>query len=93
MVKQGMQNWLVKFDIILGTNGYVVLDIGLYVGDGVSVTKFSSGSLTAKGVGSNEAKAYINAFKQIRPENKDFKAVIDAAKPKILEYHQHRHHR
>lgn len=29
MVKQGMQNWLVKFDIILGINGYVVLDIGL----------------------------------------------------------------
>jgi len=27
--KQGMQNWLVKFDIILSDNEYVVLDIGL----------------------------------------------------------------
>jgi hypothetical protein len=29
MAKQRIQNWLVKFDIILGINGYVVLDIGL----------------------------------------------------------------
>ena len=29
MVKQGFKNWLVKFDIILGKNEYVVLDIGL----------------------------------------------------------------
>ena len=65
----------------------VVLDIGLFVGDGVSGTKFSSGSITAKGVGSNETKAYINAFKQLRPENKEFKNVIEAAKPKILEYY------
>ena len=65
----------------------VVLDIGLFVGDGVSGTKFSSGSITAKGVGSNETKAYINAFKQLRPENKEFKSVIEAAKPKILEYY------
>ena len=27
--KQGMQNWLVKFDIILSDNKYVVLDIGM----------------------------------------------------------------
>jgi hypothetical protein len=26
---QGMQNWLIKFDIILGKNTYVVLDIGM----------------------------------------------------------------
>tara|TARA_B100000886_G_C20399712_1_gene481996 strand:+ start:384 stop:1286 length:903 start_codon:yes stop_codon:yes gene_type:complete len=29
MIKIGIQNWLIKFDIILGTEGYVVLDIGL----------------------------------------------------------------
>ena len=27
--RQGMQNWLVKFDIILSDNAYVVLDIGM----------------------------------------------------------------
>ena len=68
----------------------VVLDIGLFVGDGVSGTKFSSGSITAKGVGRTEAKAYINAFKQISPENKEFKRIIEQAKPKILEYYNTR---
>ena len=29
MKNQGLENWLVKFDIILAVNGYVVLDIGL----------------------------------------------------------------
>ncbi len=29
MKSQGLENWLVKFDIILAVNGYVVLDIGL----------------------------------------------------------------
>tara|TARA_Y200000002_G_scaffold381917_1_gene397289 strand:+ start:331 stop:1230 length:900 start_codon:yes stop_codon:yes gene_type:complete len=29
MIDQGLKNWLVKFDIILGNNNYVVLDIGL----------------------------------------------------------------
>lgn len=68
----------------------VVLDIGLFVGDGVSGTKFSSGSITAKGVGSNETKAYINAFKQLNPNNAMFKQVIEQAKPKILEYYNTR---
>ena len=25
----GMQNWLLKFDILIGDEGYVVLDIGM----------------------------------------------------------------
>jgi len=29
IIKQGMQNWLIKFDIILSKNNYVVLDIGM----------------------------------------------------------------
>lgn len=68
----------------------VVLDVGIFVGDGITGTKFSSGSIQVKGVGANETKAYLNAFKQLKPENKEFGRIITMAKPKILEYYNTR---
>lgn len=65
----------------------VTLDVVFYVGDGISGTKFGSTTVTAKGVGSNENKAYISAFNQIRANNSSIQKLIDRSKQKILEYY------
>jgi len=63
------------------------LNVTLYIGDGVSGTKFSSTSLTCKGVGVNETKAYISAFNSINFNNPEVKNFIENGKTKIIEYY------
>lgn len=65
----------------------LVLNVNLYVGDGLEGTKFGSTSLTVKGVGANENKAYINAMKQIKPGNTEIKELISSAKQRILDFY------
>ena len=43
------------------------LDITFYIGDGIEGTKFASKSVSVKGVGTNETKAYIEAIKMVKP--------------------------
>ena len=47
----------------------LVLEVTLYIGDGFVGTKFSSTSISVKGVGESETKAYISALKGISPTN------------------------
>ncbi|TCC93606.1 hypothetical protein EZ428_02210 [Pedobacter frigiditerrae] len=63
------------------------LDITLYIGDGIDGTKFSSTSVSVKGVGENETKAYISAIKGINANNNAIKTFIESGKAKILKYY------
>lgn len=63
------------------------LDITLYIGDGIDGTKFSSTSVSVKGVGENETKAYISAIKGISASNNAIKTFIESGKAKILKYY------
>ncbi|WP_316769891.1 hypothetical protein [Pedobacter frigiditerrae] len=63
------------------------LDITLYIGDGIDGTKFSSTSVSVKGVGENETKAYISAIKGISANNNAIKSFIESGKAKILKYY------
>lgn len=65
----------------------VVLNVHLFVGDGLEGTKFGSTMLTVKGVGSNENKAYINALKQLKSGNPEIKKLISSAKQRILDFY------
>ena len=65
----------------------VSLDVIFFVGDGFSGTKFGSTSVSVKGVGSNENKAYISAFNQIKANNPNIVELIKLSKTKILEYY------
>ncbi len=64
-----------------------VLDVTLYIGDGIVGTKFSSTSISAKGVGENETKAYISAIKSISPTNSAIQSFVESGKAKIVEYY------
>ena len=65
----------------------LTLEISFYVGDGIDGIKFSSTTMQAKGVGTNETKAYIDAIKTINPENTNFTKLLNEGKNKILVYY------
>lgn len=64
-----------------------VLEVTLHIGDGIEGTKFSSTSITVKGVGENETKAYISALKGINPKNATIQSFVENGKSKIIEYY------
>jgi hypothetical protein len=76
-------------DIIAGPPQMIAqnLDISLYVGDALTNTVFSNTTITVKGVGTNENKAFIEAFKTINPKNKDVVAFLEEGKTKIISYY------
>ena len=63
------------------------LEVGLYIGDGVSGTLFASTSSTVKGVGETETKAYINALKNLQTKSPDYQTFIENGKNKIVAYY------
>ncbi|EKT4553024.1 hypothetical protein JE945_002200 [Flavobacterium psychrophilum] len=64
------------------------LDITLYIGDGYEGTKFASQSITVKGVGENQTKAYISALKNLKPNAPSYQTFIQTGKTKIIEYYK-----
>ena len=63
------------------------IDVTLFVGDAVTNTIFSNTTLTLKGVGTNENKAFVEAFKTINAKNKDVVAFLEEGKIKIINYY------
>lgn len=63
------------------------LEITFYIGDGIDGTLFSSTSITSKGVGETEDKAFIAALKSIKANDAAFTALINKGKNRILEYY------
>ena len=68
----------------------LALDVTIYVGDGLDGTLFDSESMTLKGVGTNEAKAYMGAIKQIKGNNPNLQNLIKTGKTKIIQYYNDR---
>ncbi|MDD2821846.1 MAG: hypothetical protein PHW29_11335 [Flavobacterium sp.] len=65
----------------------LTLDVTLYIGDGIDGKKFASKSLTLKGVGTNETKAYIDAMKTINQNDAGIQYFVTNAKDKIIDYY------
>lgn len=65
----------------------LTLEITFYIGDGIDGKLFASTSIEVKAVGTNETKAYIAAFKQIKPAHPDLKNLLEEGKTKIIEYY------
>lgn len=76
-------------DIISGAPQMIAqnLDITLFVGDASSNIIFSNTTINLKGVGANENKAFIDAFKTINPKNKEIVACLEEGKKKIIAYY------
>ena len=54
----------------------------MYIGDGIEGTLFASVTITNKGVGNTEAKAYGMAFKGIKPTSDEIQSFIEEGKQK-----------
>ena len=63
------------------------LEVTLYIGDGIEGTKFNSTSISVKGVGENETKAYIAALKNISPSNAKIQTFVEEGKTRIIEFY------
>lgn len=66
------------------------LDITLCIGDGIDGTKFASTTISTKGVGENETKAYISALKSLKTNDPAYQTFIEKAKTKIIDYYNKR---
>jgi len=65
----------------------MTLEVTFFVGDAQTKTKYASASIQAKGVGSNETKAYIECLKNIKPGAPELKNMVETGKRKIIEYY------
>ena len=76
-------------DIIAGPPQMIAQNINLtlFVGDIINNTVFSSLTIGIKGVGTNENKALIDAFKNLNPKNKEIQSFLEEGKKKIIEYY------
>jgi len=63
------------------------LDVTLYIGDGIEGKLFSSTSVTLKGVGETETKAYMAALKNLKTSDPRYQTFIEQGKNKIIEYY------
>ncbi len=66
------------------------LEVSLYIGDGIDGTLFASTSVTLKGVGQSETKAYISAIQNLKVDDSKYKSFIETGKNKIIEYYNSR---
>jgi hypothetical protein len=64
-----------------------VLEVTLYIGDGIDGTKFASVSVQVKGIGESETKAYISALKNLKTNDPQYQLFIETGKTKIIEYY------
>jgi hypothetical protein len=63
------------------------LAVSFYIGDGIEGVKYSTYSVSVKGNGYSETKAYIAALKQIKTNEVRVKQFVDDAKTKIGTYY------
>ena len=64
------------------------LEITLMMGDIEADKLYSTMTITAMGVGTNETKAYIAAIKNIKPKNAEITAFMEESKQKIVDYYE-----
>ena len=77
-------------DIIYNTQQQFVLnlDLSLSVVDNISGTIFAAKTISLKGVGTNETKAFNAAFRTLSKNHTQVKELVAIAKQKILDYYE-----
>ena len=63
------------------------MDIELFIIDYVSKKIFSTVTLSVKGVGKNDTKAYLQGIKRINPKSSKVRSFIKKGKQKIIEHY------
>lgn len=66
------------------------LDVNFYIGDGQEGKLYATKSVSVKGVGANETKAYLDALKNIKANDPGMQSFLSGAKTKIIDYYNAR---
>lgn len=76
-------------DIIPGPPQMIAqnLEVSLFIGDAITNAIFSNVKFSLKGIGTNENKAFVDAFKKINPKNNELASFIEIGKKKINDYY------
>lgn len=64
------------------------VDLTLYVMDVFAKKTFNSTTISTRGVGNSEAKAYIACFQKVAPTNKDLQAFLKNTNSRIITYYE-----
>jgi|APCry1669188970_1035186.scaffolds.fasta_scaffold00234_13 hypothetical protein len=80
---------LLTKDIVAGPPQMIVqnLEFTFYIADYRQKTVLSTASLSVKGVGTNETKAFIEAIKNIKQTNPELKQFVENGKNMIVEFY------
>lgn len=68
-------------------NTAVSLSVNLYIGDYAGEKVFATQTISLRGVGSSEERAYINALKGLKADNEKIKKLIVEGKAQIIDYY------
>jgi len=63
------------------------MEVTFYVADYFDQKIFASTSISCKGVGTNENKAYVDAIKNVNVNSPKLKAFVELGKQKIIDYY------
>ncbi|MEI8203194.1 MAG: hypothetical protein WCH34_09300 [Bacteroidota bacterium] len=76
-------------DIIAGPPQMIAqnIELTLFIGDAIENKSFCNTTISLKGVGMNENKAFIDALKKINPKNKEISLFVEEGKTKIISYY------
>lgn len=65
----------------------VQISVGIYVGDGLDGTLYSSYNCEVKGIGDSEDQAISNAVRKVNPNQEELQKAISKGKEQILKYY------
>lgn len=76
-------------DIIPGPPMMIAQNLSLtvYIADAIDEKVYGSGTIELKGVGTNDDKAFITAFKRINPRHPELEILLKEGKEKIIAYY------
>ncbi len=84
-------NWNVLEKEVLSSGPTVImykLDVGFFLGDGMTGAKYASTTLSLKGAGNNEAKAVLNAMKGLNAHKDEIGRLVKQGTLRIIEYYE-----
>ncbi len=84
-------NWNVLEKEVISSGPTVItykLEVGFYLGDGMTGTKYASTMLSLKGSGNNEAKAVMNALKGVNSHKAEISYLIKQGTDRIIDYYE-----
>lgn len=76
-------------DVLAGPPPQVaeVMDVVFYIGDSYNQIVFATETQTVRGVGTNDAKCYLNGLSNIKPNSSKLTAFVEEGKKKIVAYY------